>query len=148
MKNHHAYISEIFEAISKNQIYASAELHSTQFCNGVNGAILFYRHPKENGIFVACSLFGLPDGKGTKRYEIAIKNAHSSCERGYNRCATRTELLRLPELVGNSGFAFSIFYTEEVPRSVLLGKTVTLFQNNSSSSHSDEAIAYGLILPS
>ena len=142
MKNHHAYTSEILSCISKNHIYASAELHSTQFCNGVNGSVVFYRHPKEKGVFIVSSVFGLPDGCGTKRYEIVIKSAHQPCDRSAHRCAPKTDYIRLPELVGNSGFSFSLFYTEEMPHSYLLGKTVTLTQKDSC-----EALAYGLILP-
>ena len=148
MKNYHSYITEILGSLSKNQIFASAELSATPLCPGLNGRVVFYRHPKENGIFVVSSLFGLPDGKGTKRYDVLIRSSRSPpCGKNPNRGFCKSDAIQLPELSGNSGFAFSVFYTEEISRSSLLGKTVSIFPKSSPCKRSDEALACGLILP-
>lgn len=144
MKNNHSYIAEILTSLSKNQIFASAELRATPLCPGLNGRIVFYKHPRESGIFVVSSLFGLPDGNGTKRYEAIIR---SSCSSPYDKMQRRSPGLPLPELLGNSGFAFSVFYTEELTSASLPGKTVSIFSKGSPYRRPADALACGLILP-
>ena len=144
MKNHHSYITEILTSLSKNQIFASAELRATSLCPGLNGRIVFYKHPRENGIFVVSSIFGLPDGNGTKRYDAIIR---SSCSSPYDRASHQAACTSLPELSGNSGFAFSVFYTEELSSASLPGKTVSIFSKSSLYKRPADALACGLILP-
>jgi hypothetical protein len=148
MKNYHSYITSVLGSISKNQIYASAELLATPLCPGLNGAVLFYRHPTESGTFVVSSIFGLPDGDRTKKYEMMIRGSvpHQTSKpiRSFNRAC---DSIPLPNVSGNSGFAFSVFYTEELSTCSILGRTISIFEGGSYCHHPSEALACGLILP-
>ena len=153
MKNYHSYIIDIVSSLSKNQIYAEAELRGSVLCPGINGATVFYRHVRENGIFVVSTVFGLPDNNETRCYEMHVRGGWfpPPIERNASLNALangfKRDMLSLPDICGNGGFAFSVFYTEEIARSDLLGRTIAIFPKGSLYQKSDEALACGLILP-
>lgn len=152
MKNYHSYILETVGALSNTPAFAKAELCGSPICPSINGATVFYRHPSENGIFVATTAFGLPDSNKISHYEMHVRGGYfpapakrtepqSTLAKGFNR-----NMLSLPDIHGNGGFAFSLFYTEEFTEYDLLGRTVSILQK-SSPSHTSEVLACGLILP-
>ena len=153
MKNYHSYIFETVSSLSKSLIYAEAELRGSVICPGINGATVFYRHVRENGIFVVSAVFGLPDDHGTRCYEMHVRGGpfpHPlQRNESLNALASgfHKDMLTLPDICGNGGFAFSVFYTEEIARSDLLGRSIAIFPKGSSSQKPDEALASGLILP-
>ena len=153
MKNYHSYIIDTVSSLSKNQIYAEAELRGSALCPGINGATVFYRHVRENGIFVVSTVFGLPDCNGTRCYEMHVRGGPFppplQRNESLNALASgfKRDMLNLPDICGNGGFAFSVFYTEEIARSDLLGRTIAIFPKGTLYYKSDEALACGLILP-
>lgn len=149
MKKYHSYVSESLGLLTKNQLFAVAELRASALCPGINGATLFYSHPKEKGVFVAYLIFGLPDGAKTARYDIHIRGtcAYPYPRNGAYLRACEERILRLPEVCGNGGFAISLFYTEELDKCSLLGKTVSIFQRGNAHAMQKDALACGLILP-
>jgi len=153
MKNYHAYILETVGFLSKKQIFAEAELHGSSLCPSINGATVFYNHGRENGIFVVSTVFGLPDNNKTNSYEMHVRGGYfpekikrdeslNALTKGFKR-----DMLTLPDIRGNGGFAFSVFYTEEVSGCDLLGRTVSIFPKGIPHLHHSEALACGLIMP-
>ena len=153
MKNYHSYILEAACSLSKNQIFAEAELCGSSICPGINGATVFYRHHRESGIYVVTTAFGLPDNDKTSLYEMHVRGGYfpEATKRSASQNALakglRRNMLSLPDLHGNGGFAFSVFYTEEIAAGDLLGRTVSIFPKGSSHFNHNEALACGLILP-
>ena len=153
MKNHHAYILGIISSLSQNQIFAEADLSGSSICPSINGATVFYRHPKENGIFVVSTVFGLPDNDRICSYEMHVRGGHFPSRLAYNESLNNLargfsrDMLTLPDIRGNGGFAFSVFYTEEIAGCDLLGRTVSIFPKTASRLAHEEALACGLIMP-
>ena len=153
MKNYHSYILETVGALSNNPAFAEAELCGSPICPSINGATVFYRHPEESGIFVVTTIFGLPDNDRISHYEMHVRGGYfpeplkrnesqNTLAKGFRR-----NMLSLPDVHGNGGFAFSLFYTEEVSECDLLGRSVSIFHKGVLPSHPSEALACGLILP-
>ena len=153
MKNYHSYILETVSSIANDLIFAEAELCGSSICPSINGATVFYRHKKEVGIFVVTTVFGLPDSHMTSHYEMNIRGGYfpEAIKRNASQNALakglRRGMLSLPDIHGNGGFAFSVFYTEEIASSDLLGRTVSIFPKGISRPVHNEALACGLILP-
>ena len=149
MKNYHTYILETVGSLSKNQIFAEAELYGTALSPCINGATVFYRHHNKVGIFVVSTVFGLPDDSMLSCYEMHVKGGYRPVRTLQNapKNDLRRNMLMLPDIKGNGGFAFSMFYTEEISPLELLGRTVSVFPKSSRSFYHSEALACGLILP-
>ena len=124
MKNYHNYILETVGSLSKNELFAEAELKGTALSPSINGATVFYRHHREGGIFVVSTVFGLPDNSILSCYEMHVRAGYLSKQ---PRRDLKRDMLMLPDIKGNGGFAFSMFYTEEISPLELLGRTVSVF---------------------
>lgn len=148
MKNYHSYISKTVSYISKNQMCAEAEIHGSFLAPGINGGTVFYRHNQEKGVFVVCAIFGLPDEKATRCYKLCVSGgAVPFLHRGANPyCKNlrncKKKIICLPDICGNSGLAFSIFYTEELSADDLVGKSIAIIDK-----FTEQEIASGLIMP-
>ena len=140
MKNYHSYVLEAVSSLSKNQIFAEAELCGTSVCPMINGATVFYRHKSECGIFVVSTVFGLPDNTSVSSYEMRIwggylppiksrNESHNAIAKGLKR-----HMLSLPDIKGTGAFE-------------ILGRTVSILPKDPLHPYKNEALACGLILP-
>lgn len=134
MKDHNQHVEKILNNISKDNLFAIAEFSGSFACAGINGSTSFYRH--ESGIFIVNAVFGLPDNtpcySNDNSYIIQI-----------HRC--RQCILKLPDILGNRGFAFSLNYTEEIKAKELIGLTLSIYAT-CRKKYETEKIASGIIV--
>ena len=153
MKNYYSYVLEMVGELSSTPAFAKAELCGSSICPGINGATVFYRHKRESGIFVVTTVFGLPDNSKINHYEMHVRGGHlpKNSQRSESQNAIAKgfyrNMLSLPEIHGNGGFAFSVFYTEEISECDILGRSVSIFKKSQDPPHPSDALACGLILP-
>ena len=153
MRNYHSYINQTIGYLSKDQICAQAEIRGSFLSPGVNGATVFYRHARESGFFIVSVIFGLPDN-GIKSYEMCIHGGLCpafSTDESTRHIARLKDPVLLPDVCGNGGFAFSVFYTEGLCFEDFMGRNVSILTKSTDRKgyyhRSDEQLGCGLILP-
>ncbi|MDD2959529.1 MAG: superoxide dismutase family protein [Lachnospiraceae bacterium] len=143
--------------------FAFAKISGSSAFPNLSGNAIFYRNPKSPGVLVKVEVTGLPDTNSPIRSNFYGMHIHEfgDCTLPFDKTGNHYNPRRLnhpyhagdmPPLLGNNGYAFSLFYTNRFSPRDILHKSLILHLKpddfvTQPSGNSGDKIGCGVIEP-
>lgn len=126
----------LIELLSENKPNAYADIAGNAENPQLNGTVKLYDTPY-GGVLVEAEIFGLPDSPTLYASSFYGFHIHEkgNCKNSFNKTGNHYNPYQkehpdhagdLPPLLGNQGFAYSVFYTQRFTLSEIVGKSIVI----------------------